>query len=61
MVFVVDAVLRHQLKMDYYQDVVDAVPKQMCHQLKMDYCQDVALQALHLLQEFLHLCLKQVL
>ena len=61
LVFVVDAVLRHQLKMDYCQDVVDGVPKQMCHQLKMDYCQDVALQALHLLQEFLHLWLKQVL
>ena len=55
LVFVVDAVLRHQLKMDYYQDVVDAVPKQMCHQLKMDYYQDVELQVLHLRRKFLHL------
>jgi hypothetical protein len=34
---VVDAELRHLLKMDYYQDEVDAEER---HLLKMDYCQD---------------------
>ena len=47
LVFAVDAELRHQLKMDCYQDVVDA--ELMRHQLKMDCYLDVALQVLHLL------------
>jgi hypothetical protein len=36
---VVGEELRHQLKMDYYQDVVDE--ELNFHQLKMDCCQDV--------------------
>jgi len=35
---VVDAELRHQLKMDYYLDVADVV---QCHRQKMDYYLDV--------------------
>jgi hypothetical protein len=35
---VVDVVLCHQLKMDYYLDVVGV---ELRHQLKMDYCLDV--------------------
>jgi hypothetical protein len=38
---VVDAELRHQLKMDYYQDAVDA---EVHHLMKMDCCQDAAQQ-----------------
>ena len=44
LVVVVDEVLRHQLKMDYYRVVVGA--EQMHHQLKMDYYQDAESQAL---------------
>ena len=36
---------RHQLKMDYFQDVVDV---ELRHQLRMDYFQDVVLELLAL-------------
>ena len=42
---VVDAVLRHQLKMDYCQDVVGV---ELRHQLKMDCCLDVVLERMAL-------------
>jgi len=38
LVVVVDVVLCHQLKMDYYLDVVGV---ELHHQLKMDYSLDV--------------------
>jgi hypothetical protein len=37
-VVVVDAELRHLLRMDYFQDVVDV---ELRHLLRMDYFQDV--------------------
>ena len=51
---VVDAELRHQLKMDCYLDVVDV---ELCHQLKMDCYLDVeqrVLQELVALAQLLH-------
>jgi hypothetical protein len=53
LVVVADEVLRHQLKMDYCQDVVDE--ELMRHRLKMDYCQDVEQQVLLLHHRHLHL------
>ena len=47
LVVVADVELRHQLKMDCYRDVVDAVL--MRHQLKMDCYRDVELPVLLLL------------
>ena len=47
---VVDAVLRHQLKMDCYLDVVGV---ELRHQLKMDCCQVVALVQMVLVQQVL--------
>jgi hypothetical protein len=52
LVVVVDVELRHRLKMDCYQDVVDA--ELMHRQLKMDYYRDVELPVL-LLRHLLHL------
>jgi hypothetical protein len=46
---VVGAELRHQLKMDCYQDVVGV---ELRHQLKMDCYQDVGQSVLRALQEF---------
>jgi hypothetical protein len=46
-VFVVDAELRHQLKMDCYLDEVDA---ELRHQLKMDCYLDEAQQELEVLE-----------
>ena len=48
---VVDAELRRQLKMDYYQDAVDAERYlfQLNQRLKMDYYQDEGLSVLSLL------------
>jgi hypothetical protein len=46
---VVGAELRHQLKMDCYQDVVGV---ELRHQLKMDCYQDVEQSVLRALQEF---------
>jgi hypothetical protein len=44
---VVDVELRHQLKMDYYQDVVDVVLRFLLnYPMKMDYCLDEVLQVL---------------
>jgi hypothetical protein len=57
-VVLVDAELRHLLRMDYFQDVVDV---ELRHQLRMDYFLDVVqleLQTLHLMLElFLKLLL----
>jgi hypothetical protein len=52
LVFVVDVVLFHQLKMDYFLDVVG---EELRHQLKMDYYLDVVqvLEALIFLQRLL--------
>ena len=47
---VVDAVLRHQLKMDCYLDVVGV---ELRHQLKMDCCQVVVLEQMVLAQQVL--------
>ena len=47
---VVDAVLRHQLKMDYYLDVVGV---ELRHQLKMDCCQVVVRVQMVLVQQVL--------
>jgi hypothetical protein len=49
---VVDAELRHPLRMDYYQDVVDA---ELRHPLRMDYYQDVEPLAVLVLQMSLSL------
>ena len=46
-VVLVDAVLRHLLRMDYFLDVVDAVLR---HLLRMDYFLDVVVVELHHLQ-----------
>jgi hypothetical protein len=47
---VVDVELRHQLKMDYCQDVVDVELRFLLnYPMKMDYCQDVESQVLLLL------------
>ena len=53
---VVDAELRHQLRMDCCRDVVDVEPLVLFHQkLKMDCCRDVERQVCFLQQERLHL------
>jgi hypothetical protein len=59
LVVVVDEELRHLLKMDYYQDVVDG--EQNYHQLKTDYYPDEELQVLHLLHLYLPLKFSQLL
>ena len=55
-----DAELRHQLRMDYFQDVVDVELQMMFHlQLRMDCCQDVERLVYFQLLVLLHLDLKQ--
>jgi hypothetical protein len=57
---VVDVELRHQLRMDYFPDVVDVELRVMFHQqLRMDYFQDVEQLAYFLQLALLHLGLKQ--
>ena len=60
-VVAVDEELRHQLRMDYFQDVVDVEQQVMFHrQLKMDCYQDAVKQACYLLLVSLLLVLEQV-
>ena len=59
---VVDVVLRHQLKMDCYQDVADVERLLFRQLLKMDYCQDVELSVLLLVHPtYLHLLVQVLL
>ena len=53
LVVVADEVLRHRLKMDYCQALVDE--ELMRHLLKMDYCPDVEQRVLLLHHLYLHL------
>jgi hypothetical protein len=55
-VVAVDVELHHQLRMDYFRDVVDVELQVLHHlQLKMDYFRDVELQVYFLQQAHLHL------
>ena len=57
---VVDVELRHQLRKDYFPDVVDVELRVMFHQqLRMDYFQDVEQLAYFLQLALLHLGLKR--
>ena len=56
---VVDAELHHQLRMDYFQDVVDVELQVFHQQLRMGYFQDVEQLAYFLQLALLHLGLKQ--
>jgi hypothetical protein len=58
----VDVELRHQLRTDYFRDVVDVELLELFRQqLKMDYFRDVELQVYFLQQERLHLGLQMQL